>query len=83
MNWLVEFSHSRRGMLTRFTIDAPSPAAAVESAWRAVHAAHPSSPRRRPASLFERAQLTGGQDASGWVLYRIARIDGPGSPPAA
>ena len=83
MKWLVEFAHSRRGMVARYAIDAPSLAAAVTSAWAAVHAEHSSPPRRRPFSLFQRAQRTGGQDASGWVLDRIARTDRPASPPEA
>ena len=69
--------------LRGFYCDAPSLAAAVTSAWAAVHAEHSSPPRRRPFSLFQRAQRTGGQDASGWVLDRIARTDRPASPPEA
>ena len=80
MTWQVEFYHERRGLLRRYGVDAASPAAAIESAWKAVYAEHPPSRPRRVVSLFDRAQRTGGQDASGWVLYRIARTDGPGAP---
>jgi len=83
MQWRVEFYHERRGILAGYGVDAALPAAAVQSAWTALRAEHPSSPRRRPLSLFARAQLTGGQDASGWVLHRIARIDEPGARPDA
>ena len=41
---------------------------------RALLAQHPPiTPRGRP-SLFERAEHTGGQDGSGWILYRIAKV---------
>jgi NADPH-dependent 2,4-dienoyl-CoA reductase/sulfur reductase-like enzyme len=80
MMWQVEFYHERRGLLRRYGIDAVSLATAVESAWKAVFAEHPPAPRRRVVSLFRRAQVTGGQDQSGWVLHRIARTDGPGAP---
>jgi hypothetical protein len=32
--------------------------------------------------LFERAERIGGQDASGWVLYRIVQEDAHASPDA-
>ena len=51
----------------------PLPAEAVRLGWKAVLAEHPSTPRRRRLSLFERADRIGGQDASGWVRYRIVR----------
>jgi hypothetical protein len=72
----MEFYHERRGVLARYSIDAPSPAEAVRLGWTAVLAEHPSLPRPGSRSLFERAQRAGGRDASGWVLYRIGREGG-------
>ena len=71
MRWLMEFSNERRGMLARSVIEAPLPAAAAVLGLKAVLAEYPSPPRKGRLSLFERAERIGGQDASGWVLYRI------------
>ena len=79
MSWLLEFYNERRGLWARHGIEAPLPAEAVLLGWKEVLAEYPSTPRRGRLSLFERAQRVGGQDASGWVLYRIARHDGQGS----
>ena len=49
----------------------------------AVLAEHPSTPRGSRLSLLERAERVGGQDASGWVLYRIVRDSEYGSPSVA
>jgi hypothetical protein len=76
MTWLMEFYNERRGILARYSIEAPSPAAAVVSGRDAVLAEYPSSRRRSRPSGFEQAQRVGGQDASGWVLYRIAKANG-------
>jgi hypothetical protein len=73
MRWLMEFYHERRGILARYGIEAPSPAAAVLVGRRAVLAEHPSPPARRRLSLLARAERTAGHDGSGWVLYRIAK----------
>jgi hypothetical protein len=73
MTWRMQFYNERRGILAPYGIDAPLPAEAVRLGWKAVLAEHPSTPRRRRLSLFERAERIGGQDASGWVLYRIVR----------
>ena len=73
MKWRMQFHNERRGILACYDIDAPLPAEAVLLGWKAVLAEHPSIPRRRRLSLFERAERIGGQDASGWVLYRIAK----------
>jgi hypothetical protein len=73
MKWLMQFYNEKRGILARYNIDAPLPAEAVLLGWKAVLAEHPSIPRKGQLSLFERAQRIGGQDASGWVLYRIVR----------
>ena len=80
MRWLLEFYNERRGRLAPYGIDAPLPAAAVRRGWKAVLAEFPPTVRRGRLGLFERAQRVGGQDASGWVLYRILNDGGPGSP---
>ena len=79
MRWLTEFYNERRGILARYVIEAPLPAAAVLLGRTAVLAEYPSTPRRRRLSLFERAERVGSQDASGWVLYRIVKDNGQGS----
>lgn len=83
MKWLMEFYNERRGILARYGIEAPLPAEAVRLGWKAVLAEHPLTPRKRRLSLFERAERVGGQDASGWVLYRIVKDGQQGSPGAA
>ena len=83
MTWRMQFYNERRGILARYGIKAPLPAEAVLLGWKAVLAEHPSTPRRRRLSLFERAQRVGGQDASGWVLYRIVRDNEHESPDVA
>jgi hypothetical protein len=75
MKWLMQFYNERRGILARYGIEAPLPAEAVRLGWKAVLAEHPSTPRGSRPSLFERAQRVEGQDASGWVLYRIVKDD--------
>ena len=42
---------------------------------RAVLAEYPAPPRKSRLSLFEQAERVGGQDASGWALYRTVRED--------
>lgn len=83
MKWLMEFYNERRGVLARYDIEAPLPAQAVELGWKAVLAEHPSAPQRGRVTLFERAKRVGGQDASGWVLYRIVEHDRQGAPGVA
>ncbi len=73
MRWLLEFYNERRGIVARYSIEAPLPAAAVLLGRNAMLAEYPSTPRRSRLSLFEQAQRVEGQDASGWVLYRIVR----------
>jgi hypothetical protein len=70
MTWRMEFYNERRGILARYAIEAPLPAAAAALGWEAVLADYPSAPRGR-LSLFEQAQRVEGQHASGWILYRI------------
>jgi hypothetical protein len=83
MRWLMEFYNERRGIVARCGREAPLPAAAALLGRRAVLAAYPSPPRKGRLSLFERAERIGGQDASGWVLYRIVKENAHGSPDAA
>jgi hypothetical protein len=78
MRWLMEFYHERRGIMARYSIEAPLPPAAVLLGRAAVLAEHPPGRARGRPSLFARAQRLGGQDESGWVLYRIAKDDGEG-----
>jgi hypothetical protein len=73
MKWLMQFYNERRGILARYGIEAPLPAEAVRLGLKAVLAAHPSTPRGSRRGLFARAQRVEGQDASGWVLYRIVK----------
>ena len=82
MKWRLQFYHERRELLARYAIDAPFPAEAVRLGWKAVLAEHPSTPQRSRLSLFQRAQRVGGEDASGWVLYRIVNGE-QGSPGVA
>lgn len=82
MKWLMEFYNERRGILARYGIEAPLPAAAVLLGRKAVLAEYPSTPRRSRLSLFEQAERVGGQDASGWVLYRIVKENAHASPDA-
>jgi hypothetical protein len=76
----MEFYNERRGILARYAIEAPFAATAVVLGRNAVLAEYPSAPRGGRLSLFERAERTGGQDPSGWALYRMARDNGQGSP---
>ena len=79
MTWRMEFYHERRGIMACYTIEALLPPAAVVLGWKALLAEHlPGGARARP-SLFARAQRLGGQDESGWVLYRIVKQNGQGS----
>jgi len=79
MRWRVEFYHERQGILARYGIEAPSPAAAVRVGRDAVLAEHPTARARGRPSLLQRAEHAGGHDGSGWVLYRIVKDDGKGS----
>jgi hypothetical protein len=79
MKWLMQFYHERRGILARCEAEAVLPADAVLLGRKAVLAEYPSAPRRIRLNLFERAQRVEGQDASGWLLYRIAHDREQGS----
>ena len=74
MKWTVDFYHERRATVARYDVDAPTAAAAVISGRQLLLATHPSLPRRGRPTLFEQAERIGGQDASGWVVYRIVRV---------
>ena len=79
MRWLTEFYNERRGILARYSIEAPLPAAAALLGLNAAVAEYPSPPRKGRLSLFEQADRVGGQDPSGWVLHRIVKAGAPGS----
>src|SRR5207247_10457782 len=79
MKWLMEFYNERRGILARYGIEAPLPAAAVLLGRKAVLAEYPPTPRRSRLSLFEQAERVGGQDAGGWGTYRSVEDNGRGS----
>ena len=83
MKWLIEFYNERRGILARYSIEAPLPSAAAVLGLKAVLAEYPSPPRKGRLSLFARAERVGGQDASGWVLYRIAMENAHAAPAKA
>ena len=74
MNYVVDFYHQRRALVARYDIDAPSAATAVVLGRQALLANHPAAPRRQRPSLFECAERIGGQDGTGWILYRIAKL---------
>ena len=82
MRWIVEFYHERRRILARYGVESLLPAQAVVLGRRALLTEHPSPPPPRRTSLFKQAQLVEGQNADGWILYRIVRDDGP-APTAA
>ena len=74
----MEFNNERRGMVARYAIEAPLPAAAAVLGLKAVLEDYPSPPRKGRLSLFGLAQRIGGQDGSGWVLYRIVQESAQG-----
>jgi hypothetical protein len=72
VRWRLEFYREHQGTLARYRVEAPTPAAAHVQGRRALLADYPPPAASRRRSLFQRAQRLGGQDAGGWVLYRIA-----------
>jgi len=78
MTWRIEFYHERRRTMAGYSVDAPTAEAAVGLGWTALRAEHPAGREPRGRSLVELAKRAGGQDASGWVLYRIANDQLPG-----
>jgi len=79
MRWRLQFYNERRGLLARYSVEAPLPAAATRFGWDALRAEHPPPRRKKRPGLFELAERAGGQDPSGWVLYRIVQDGQPGS----
>ena len=79
MRWLLEFYNERRGILSRYGVEAALPAAAVSLGRKAVLAEHPSARARRRPNLLELAERAEGHDGSGWVLHRIVKDNGHGS----
>jgi hypothetical protein len=73
VRWLLEFYNERRGLLRRYSIEAPAPAAAATLGRQAVFAEDRATPRARRRNLLDLAERAGGHDASGWVLYRIVQ----------
>jgi hypothetical protein len=76
MKWVIDFYNERRAIVARYDVDAPSAAAAVVSGRKAVFTEYPPARARGRASLFEQAERVGGQDGSGWIVYRIVKDDG-------
>ncbi len=76
----MEFDNERRGIVARYAVEAPLPAAAVRLGEKAVFAEYPPvRARRRGLTLFERAERLAGHGDNGWVLYRIVEDNGQGS----
>jgi hypothetical protein len=73
MRWRMEFYNERRTTLAPYSVEAPTAAAAVVLGRNALLAEYPFTPARGRPSLFEQAGRMGGQDAGGWVLYRIVK----------
>jgi len=76
MKWVVDFYHQRRALVARYDIDAPSAASAVAAGRRAMLAEYPPAPARGRPTLFQQAERIGGQDGSGWIVYRIVKGTG-------
>lgn len=72
VKWRLEFYRERTRILARYAVEAPTPAVALELGRTALLTEYPPS-AWRARNLFDQAQRVGGQDADGWVLYRIAK----------
>lgn len=77
MRWRLQFYNERDGVVAGYAVEAPTPAAAVLVGRDALRAEHHPIPARRRVSGYTLAQRLGAHDASGWVLYRIAKDDVP------
>jgi len=66
MRWVVDFYNQRRAIVARYDVDAPS-------GRQAMFAEYPRTPAHGRPSLFEQAERIGGQDGSGWIVYRIVK----------
>ena len=73
MTWRLDFYSERRQALARYVVDAPTPMAALELGRGMLRTEHRPDAGSRTRSLFHRAQLLGGHEADGWVLYRIGQ----------
>jgi hypothetical protein len=73
MKWRLEFHSERARIVARYVVEAPTPIAALALGRSALHTEYPLSAARRRCSLWDQAQRIAGQDAGGWVLYRIAK----------
>jgi hypothetical protein len=76
MKWVVDFYNHRRAIVARYDVDARSAASAVVAGRQAMLAEYPPPPARGRPTLFEQAERIGGQDGSGWIVYRIVKGDG-------
>ena len=74
VTWQLEFYSECRRTLSHYRVEAQTPDAAQVLGRQALLAEYRSAPPRRAGSLFEQAQRVGGDDADGWVLYRITRM---------
>lgn len=72
VRWRLEFYSERARILARYAVEADAPAAALERGRTALLREHPAA-ARQARTLFAQAQRIGGQDADGWILYRIAK----------
>jgi hypothetical protein len=73
MKWVIDFYNQRRAIVARYDVDAPTAAAAVVLGRQAMLLQYPRVPRQGRLTLFERAERIGGQDDTGWIVYRIAK----------
>lgn len=74
MNWLLDFYNERRGILARYGVEAPLPAAAVRLGRAALVAEYPPGRAPRRPSLLVQAERAEGGDGSGWALHRIVKV---------
>jgi hypothetical protein len=74
MRWTIDFYNHRLGRVARYDIEAPSPAAALAAGQQARLAQYPAGGTPRRPTLFQRAERIGGEDGSGWVVYRITKL---------
>ena len=85
MKWRMDFYHQSRGILARYSIEAPLPAAALELGWSALAADYPLVAARVRSRARLRTDRAGGRDGGGWQLHRIGHDTGgdPGASPLA
>lgn len=79
MIWAVQFYNERRGLLTRYVVEAALPPAAVVLGRRALLAEYPPATAPVPfRSLYQRARADAAD--GGWVLYRIGNVGAEPAP---